>query len=267
MIPKHLLVFTCLLVSVSLQSHAQTTTVTSGSEVPLSSENSMMVPQRNFIKLNLTSLILKNYSIQYERATSKSISLAVSIRTMPTTSMPFKNAIIKGIEEDDETKDVIEKLRLSNFAFTPEVRFYTGKKGYGRGFYIAPFYRYSKYKVSNLTVNYENAANQQNSIDLSGMLTSNTGGILFGAQWGLGKNLCLDWWILGPHYGSGNGTFTGVAKQPLTQDEQNDLRQELEDLDIPLTNKTVNVNAGGASLILDGPWGGLRAGLSLGIKF
>lgn len=90
---------------------------------------------------------------------------------------------------------------------------------------------------------------------------------MFGAQWFLGRHVCLDWWIMGPHYGSGNGSFSGISSQPLSQEEQNDLRRELENLDIPLTNKTVSVNANGATLILDGPWGGIRAGISLGIKF
>jgi len=41
----------------------------------------------------------------------------------------------------------------------------------------------------------------------------------------------------------------------------------LEDIDIPLTNTKVVVTANGASLELDGPWGGIRAGFSLGIRF
>jgi len=220
------------------------------------------------MKINLTAIALKNYSIQYERVLNKSISIAVSFRTMPTTSIPFKNLILKTVDEGDaDTKETIENFRINDFAFTPEVRFYLSRKGYGRGFYIAPFYRYANFKATNLTFNYTNILNQENSIALAGKLTSNTGGLLFGAQWSVGKHMCIDWWIFGPHYGAGKGTFTGVASKPLTQEEQNDLRQTLEDLDIPLTNKTVNVNANGATLTLDGPWGGVRGGLSLGVKF
>ena len=194
----------------------------------------------NFIKLNLTAIAIKNYSIQYERLLNKSISIAVSLRDMPATSLPFKHLILKAVNDDEDAKRAIENVRISNFAFTPEVRFYLGKKGYGRGFYIAPFYRYANFKATNLTFNYTNILNQESSIDLAGKLTSNTGGLLFGTQWQLGKHMCLDWWIFGPHYGAGKGTFTGVASKPLTQEEQNDLRQKLEDLDVPLTNKTVN---------------------------
>ncbi len=41
----------------------------------------------------------------------------------------------------------------------------------------------------------------------------------------------------------------------------------LENIDIPLTNKTVIVTANNVAMKLDGPWAGLRAGISLGFKF
>lgn len=222
----------------------------------------------NFIKINVTALVLKNYSFQYERVLNKSFSIALSYRTMPSTTIPFKKLILNAIgDDDDDTREVIETFKLSNSAITPEIRFYIGKKGYGQGFYIAPFYRHANFKTNTLTFDYENSLNVESSINLSGKLTTNTGGILFGAQWALGKHLLLDWWIMGPHFGSGNGNFSGVPSKPLTPDEQNELRQELEDLDIPFTNKTVNVNANSASLKLDGPWAGVRSGILFGFRF
>lgn len=149
----------------------------------------------------------------------------------------------------------IEKLRISNFAITPEIRFYLNKKGFGRDFYLAPFYRYAQFETNDLVFSYQNNANVTGAISLSGKLTSNTGGLLIGVQRMLGKHIYLDTWLLGPHYGSGTGIFNGISSQPLTPDEQNDLKQQLEDLDIPLTHKTVTVNANGVSIKLDGPWG------------
>jgi hypothetical protein len=225
--------------------------------------------KKNFIKINLTAIAIKNYSIQYERVVNKSISVAVSYRNMPSTSIPFKKLLKDAAAEDgeQETIDAIEKLRLSNYAITPELRFYVGKKGYGRGFYIAPFYRYAVFNASNIAFEYGDNLTFQNEIALSGKLTSNTGGIMFGAQWALGKTIVLDWWIFGPHYGAANGTFSGLANKPLTQTEQQELRENLEDIDIPLTTKTVIVNSAGATLKLDGPWAGVRGGISLGVRF
>jgi hypothetical protein len=90
---------------------------------------------------------------------------------------------------------------------------------------------------------------------------------MFGSQWLIGRRLVLDWWIFGPQYGSGKGDFEGTSSKPLTQQEQDDLHQTLDDIDIPLTDKTVNVTANGASIKLSGPWAGIRSGISLGVRF
>ncbi|MEP6676998.1 MAG: hypothetical protein ABJA78_17680 [Ferruginibacter sp.] len=222
----------------------------------------------NFIKVNVTALALKNYAFQYERIINRKFSFALGFRTMPSTGLPFKNQVVDALGADDpETKTTIENMRLSNFAVTPEFRFYVGRKGYGRGFYIAPFFRYAKFTTHDVTFTYQNTLNVSSTINLSGDITANTGGILFGIQKPLGKHLCIDLWLLGPHYGSGKGDFNGVSSKTLTPDEQNDLRQELNDIDIPLTDKKVTVTSNSASVNLNGPWGGVRSGISFGFRF
>jgi hypothetical protein len=225
------------------------------------------IQRDNFVKINLTSVALKNYSAQYERVLNKHFSALVAFRSMPSTSLPFKDQILKAMDNNDpDAKNTIEKLKLANMAITPEFRFYTGKKGYGRGFYLATFYRYARYETNSLSFHYEGASTS-GTMDLSGSLTSHTGGLLLGAQWFLGKYIVLDWWIFGPHYGVGKGDFKGVSSKPLSQQEQDDLRSSLDDIDIPLTDKTVTVTANSASMKLSGPWGGVRAGLCLGVRF
>ena len=58
-----------------------------------------------------------------------------------------------------------------------------------------------------------------------------------------------------------------IMSRVLTAQEQADLREQLEDIDVRLTDKSVTVNASGASMKLGGPWGGIRSGISLGFKF
>lgn len=253
--------------SIGFQSLAQTKSPASDQSIK-PKEKPLHAHQMNFIKINLTGIVLKNYSIQYERILSRKFSVAVQYRNMPETNIPFKKQILTQVGNDDpDTKKIIEDFRMSNYAITPEVRFYVGKKGYGRGFYIAPFYRYASFTSNDMNIFYTDQNNIESSIKLSGKLTSNTGGIVLGMQHFFGKHIVMDTWILGPHYGSGTGTFSGLSATPMTQDQQNALRQQLNDIDIPLTNKTVSVNANSASLKLDGPWGGLRVGVSLGVKF
>lgn len=223
--------------------------------------------QLNFLKTNLTSIPLKNYSLQYERILSKKVSVAVTYRTMPSTFIPFKSLVLDAVGDDQDTRDIVEQTKLSNYAITPEMRFYLGK-GYGKGFYVAPYYRYVNFSTNQVPVHYAGTLiTTEKTVNLSGNLTANTGGILFGAQWLLGKHLCLDWWIIGAHYGSGNGNFNGTPSSPLSQVEQDEIRQKLEDIDIPMVEKTVTVTANNVSVKMDGPFGGLRGGISFGFRF
>lgn len=234
---------------------------------PASGETENSGPALNLVKVNLSAIVLKNFSLQYERVLNKKFSAALAFRVMPASTLPFKKQILDAVGNDPDTREVVETFKMSNIAITPEFRFYPGKKGYGRGFYLAPFFRYASYKTNQLVFDYSDGLGIQRSITLSGKLNSSTAGLLLGAQWPLGKMLVLDWWILGPHYGAGNGDFAGLSSQPMNPIEQNDLRTELENLDIPLTRKKVTVDANSARMELDGPWAGVRAGFSLGIKF
>lgn len=95
---------------------------------------------KNIFKVNLTALVLNNYMGQYERVLGKRVSVAISYRTMPESSVPFKSFILNQIDDPEgDAEEILNNLKLSNYAITPEIRFYMGKKGYGRGFYIAPF--------------------------------------------------------------------------------------------------------------------------------
>jgi hypothetical protein len=51
------------------------------------------------------------------------------------------------------------------YTITPEVRFYLGK-GYGKGFYIAPFYRNLKYDITGVNFTYTNQIGGKDDIDM-----------------------------------------------------------------------------------------------------
>jgi hypothetical protein len=220
------------------------------------------------IKVNVAALLFKSYALQYERVLNRKFSVAIQYRIMPESGIPFKSHVLKLMGDvDDNTKKVIEEFKMSNFAITPEVKLYLSRKGYGRGFYLAPFYRYASFTSNQLNVFYTDDNDVEQSIKLSGKLTSNTFGLAIGAQNALGKNIVLDWSLLGPHLGTGKGNFIGASTKPLSPDEQADVRKMLEDIDIPLADKTVNVDANGASMKIDGPWAGIRFTIGLGVRF
>lgn len=233
-------------------------------------ENPAIELQKNatFVKVNLTGLPFKNYSLQVERTLNKTIALSLAYRIMPEGSIPFQSQVINSIGNDDpEGQQMVEDLLIANNALTPEIRFYVGKKGYGQGFYFSTFFRHAQFDMSNVLIYFDNEDGGQESILLGGNVKANTGGIMMGAQWAIGKHFCIDWWIFGAQYGKALGTVTGISSVALSAEEQTNLRDELEKIEIPLSTTSVEVTANTASLVIDGPWAGLRGGLSIGFKF
>lgn len=107
----------------------------------------------------------------------------------------------------------------------------------------------------------------EENLEMGGELTANTFGLQLGAQFNLGKHIILDWWIVGPHYGTSDGEFVGVTDRTLTPFEQDELKRELENIELPFSDMKTEVNSRGAKINISGPWGGIRSGISLGYRF
>jgi hypothetical protein len=260
------LLITCMLSVISAQEVAVAATDSPKATADIS---------KNFIKLNLTSLPFLNFSLQYERVLSRSISAALSGSFMPETTMPtfIADQLITQVENnstdgiDPETEDIIRNLLISSYTFTPEIRFYLGHNRYSTGFYTAIFYRYSHYEASNAPIPFTNDLEEEITINTTGTITSHTGGFLLGYQWALGKRLCLDWQMFGPHFGVSSGDFLGLPSSPLSEADQAKIEDKSNDVDIPMFTPTVDATADEVKMIFDGPWGGIRFALSIGVKF
>ena len=220
----------------------------------------------NILKVNLSALPFGNFSFQYERVLQKKISLSLGIGFRPEGNLPFKNSLNDAANGDRDIENAINNAQLSNFSITPEFRFYVGKKGYGRGFYLAPYYRFASFNVSSIPIEY-NGGTGTKSINLAGDMKTHSGGLMLGAQWFLGKSVTIDWWILGAHYGAGKGNFEGKPAIPFTQLEQNDIRQTIEGIELPVGTIKAEVTSTSAKAIINGPWAGVRAALTLGFHF
>jgi len=225
-------------------------------------------PSMNFIKVNLTSLPMKNFSLQYERVFTKRISGAVSFSIMPERGIPIVDQVITLAKFDDpEAEDIIRDLLISSYTVTPEVRFYLGKKGYGTGFYLSLFYRYGHFEASNALIPWTNDADEDITINTGGTITAHTGGFLTGYQWGLGKHMCLDLQMFGLHYGVSSGDFRGVPSSPFSAQDQADIEEEFIKIDSPLIDQKVDASSDEVKMTIDGPWAGIRFAVSLGVKF
>lgn len=232
--------------------------------MPLFAQQQETPPERqkdNIVKINLSALVFKNISVQYERKIAKKISVAANVHFIPFGKLPFLSSIENAIDDPSVPAD---KIKLGGVGFIPEIRFYVGKKGALHGFYLAPFANYTRYKT-DLPIDYETKTGIFN-----GNISTITGGLLFGAQWKLGKSVYLDWWIFGPNYGGSKGDLN--LNTTLSASEQTDLKNEIEELkaDGPFDKiiESYTVSGNGAFIKVKGPWAGLRGmGFNLGFRF
>lgn len=221
----------------------------------------------NYVKLNIFPIALKTISLQYERGLGKHISVSLGLRLQPKGSLPFKNSILNSLESTDTTaRDFVSNAQMSNWAITPEFRYYLGKKPQN-GFYIAPFLRIGGNKL-DWNYNYRKDDGTIKPVAFNGTVNSFGGGILFGAQWHLRSNIILDWWIIGPMYSSQKLSLNANADlSDLTTKEREDLQENLEGLELFGQKVEAEVTSKGASASNTFAMPGLRTGFCIGYCF
>lgn len=217
--------------------------------------------KNNILKVNLSALAFKNISVQYEVKDGKKASVAVNLHTIPYSKLPFQNVFKDLLSDNPDIQ--YDQFKLGSFGVITELRYYLSKRGAFQGFYLGPFLGYNSYKM-NLPIKYNTKMG-----DFGGKINVLSAGIQIGAQFHIGKSLVLDWWILGPNYGSASGKFDFIGT--LSGSEQDELRAAIETLkqDIPFKLiKTYVIGNGGGTFVTKGPWAGIRAlGINLGIRF
>lgn len=218
---------------------------------------------KNIFRVNLSSLVLKNYHVTYERALSKKISLSVSYRLMPKGSLPFKDYFDNSI---DGSALQFSGIQVGNSAITPEIRFYLGK-GTMKGFYLAPYARFATFDATTpITYSSSGTGPSDKTGDFIGRVTSTSAGIMLGWQFNLSKKLVMDLQLIGGHFGSCSGNLALVSVIPLTAQEQTSLQSSLNDIKVEPFDIKTSVNANGANIQVTGPWAGIR-GANIGIGF
>ncbi|MFD2599915.1 DUF3575 domain-containing protein [Sphingobacterium corticis] len=244
----------------------------------VSAQRREVVEQPNLIKLNALSLFAGKFGVEYERLITERISVGAELGWRPNSRIPFRSAI-KGFANDGDFTDMIDGFKSSSFSFTPEVRFYTSKRGPFRGFYVAPYVRYASFGATapyDLDINFNYMGQlvyeRYETIPLTGRVRSFTGGASIGANFKLAEKWYLDWRIIGPSFGSGRGSVAGNVA--LNEQEQQAIREDLAELqqdlrDFPLSIKTdYTVDGNGIKVdVQRSKWAAVRAGLSIAYRF
>jgi hypothetical protein len=221
--------------------------------------------KKNAIKLNITSLLVNNLGLQYERVVGPKISVACQIRYTVSQKIPLSNTVA------DMSNDSIlaGNLKTGGWAITPEFRFYPRRAM--KGFYLAPYLRFRNISL-DFPVSYTDDQNQSQQVAISGNMNSMGGGLMIGSHYNLGKSISLDWFILGFQFMTSSGSFKGTTTETLSATDQVDIMSSLHQIkedskwgikqfDYQVGNNSVSVDAKYSSL-------GFRGfGLNLGYRF
>lgn len=235
--------------------------------------------RKNNVKINLSSLALKNYSLYYERSLTRKISFSGGWRNMPASNVGELPAV-KFLSEKFDEDELINGINIMNAsanAYTGEFRFYGGKKPGARGFYLSLYGRYTDMKIGyDYTyeandydpVTYEYTGTRSYNIPIKSNIKGFGGGLMIGAQWLIAKRVTFDWYILGGHYGKLKGDANGFADMSSMNDyEKAYMKSDIESTGIG-NSITATVTNDGIIAKASGPFIGLRgAGFSLGIAF
>lgn len=227
---------------------------------------------KTIVKVNLLGMPLRNFSFYGERIITKRMSAVLGANTMSSGQLPF----IKHFTDDPG----LLNMQVGSTSYSPEIRFYLGKNGYGQGFYIAPYYKFEKFNITSLAVNVKYAIGEfpgfapfDDTLHIKGDFATHGFGALIGVQWLMGKkkNIVLDWTILGAHYGFNKATAEGhfdSAPEILIKDAVDQINRELIDElgDYITINK---LEADGKKVFLDANslWTMIRMSLSIGFRF
>ncbi len=222
-----------VLASLALQSQAQIRRSTNGAS------------KENAIKINFSSLLFTHFALQYERVIGAKTTACLGVRYRPNLTLgAFNNAA-----NNDNTQDVnFGDFRYSSLAITPEFRYYT--KEAMRGFYIAGYLRYRNTPYE-FAFRFDDNNNVPQNYTVPGKLNAFTAGAMIGTNIFLSDNFNLDLFIIGGHVGSNSFSFRADSPEPLTEAEQQDLRDNLSSgqNDVSLFNTELNytVDANGVS--------------------
>ena len=258
-----LLIITCFCVAGNAQ-HRQ--------GMPLSNKG----PQ-NVVKYNLLGTIAyRNIPLYFERAIYGPVAISAGFAyKIPTKAGGVYGTAIKNIVESVGGEADFGKIK--GFSVTPELKFYFSEKGAPKGFYIAPYFRYSRYRL-NMSASGTNPTDKvYYDADVAFQYESIGGGVQLGVQWLINDIFAIDWFFFGPGYINHNlsvDVTSNVVSSAKWQEWETDFEADVatEVAALPLIGGFLDnfeAEAKYNGFIANMPFGFLnwRFGLSLGYSF
>lgn len=166
--------------------------------------------KRKVLKVNLSAAALSAVTVQYEVVFGKRFSLALGAGYRPKKGIPYVQYFDKYINYGDDKVDYIsfdnvrkEAATIGLFHFTPEIRFYFGKKQAPFGTYLSVFAKYNNFKGDLpvfIDTDYKGVPVRL-ELPVDTQLKTSTAGLMVGHQFRLGNRFTFDCYIIGAHFG------------------------------------------------------------------
>lgn len=194
---------------------------------------------KNVVKLNPLGVIgYRNIPIYYERAIYGPVAISAGFGYKLPTKVggAYGRAIKAAVTNLGGTADF---GRITGFSLTPEIKFYLSERGAPRGFYIGPYFRYSRYRLGMSASGTDPIDNTFYMADVAMQYKTIGGGIQMGAQWIINDGFTIDWFFFGPgfrrHEASMEVTSNVVSSDQWQQweiDFEDDVESELASLPV-----------------------------------
>lgn len=229
---------------------------------------------RNIVKVSPAALSFNTYSFSYERIITKRLSVQLSYTNHPQGVFSKLNSALG---------NDYSGLKMGYSTVMPELRLYLLGGGYGRGLYLAPYARFDKFSLTDLSLEYKATATNNivadGKLNVAGDLTSFNLGLGLGVQFYIAKCFVVDL-SAGLHQAvSAKLNLQGMldsTSAPISEDEINNLKKDAQDAvkDLPGSSLSVDVEAiksgseiRGAKLKATGKYLLPRVDLSIGFRF
>ena len=223
----------------------------------------------NNLKVNLYGLLVNNYSIFYERMIAPKLSVQLGYRYQPYAYLT-EIKLVNKLATNGTLDPKYFSFKTGNYAFTADVRLYTGKKHKGaKGIFFSLYGRYTHFDVDNVEYTYVTDKEEVYDVPLVSNLTGFGGGILSGIKWIIKKRITIELYT-GIHYLQLKGPLTSNKDlSGLSDQDKSDLKNNVEDIFTFGDKKylTAAVSDTGITGTISGPAIGIRSCLSIGFVF
>jgi len=166
----------------------------------------------NVVRMGVSSFAMSHFNLAYERVLGEKTSANLQLGYV----YGFGGSLLNQVPDDITANVGIQPFK--GFVMHTEFRFYSAKHGAPKGFYFAPYFRYSNQKANaSYSYNVKDALGgnlppdvQQFSVFSTDIRYNQVGlGIQLGTQFMIKDMVAIDWYWMGPRiFAQNTYTFT-----------------------------------------------------------